>query len=112
MVLVANIYFLKDMKRGDFKQKTHELLEELREFISNLEQKTDEIAEDAKESYYEQLENLKGIRDKLADKLNEYDEISDTKWDVIRDSAEDFFSTVADSMKKNFSRVTEAFKKK
>lgn len=100
------------MNNDNFKQKTHELLDELKEFINNLEKKADEIAEDAKEEYYEQLNNLKGIRDKLASKLEKYEGISDTKWDVIRDSAEDFFSTVADSMKKNFSRVTEAFKKK
>ena len=99
------------MKKDDFKQKTHELLDELKEFIDNMEQKADEIAEDAKEGYYAQLNNIKGIRDNLAAKLEEYEELSDTKWDVIKESAENFFESVADSWKKNFSRVTEAFKK-
>ena len=99
------------MKKDDFKQKTYELLDELKEFINNLEHKADEIADDAKEAYYEQLNNLKDIRDNLADKLEKYEGISDSKWDVVRESAENFFVTVTESWKKNFSRVTEAFKK-
>ena len=99
------------MKKDDFKQKTHELLDELKEFIENMEQKADEIADDAKEGYYKQLKNLKEIRDNLAAKLDEYEGITDTKWNVIKESAEDFFESVVDSWKKNFSRVTEAFKK-
>lgn len=99
------------MNNDNFKQKTHELLDELREFINNLEKKADEIAEDAKEEYYEQLNNLKGIRDKLASKLEKYEGISDTKWDVIRDSASNFFSAVGESWRENFSKITDAFKK-
>ena len=99
------------MRKDDFKQKTHELLDELKVFIVNLEKKAEHIAEDAKDGYYEQLNNLRGIRDNLASKLDEYEGISDTKWDVIKESAEDFFESVTDAWKKNFSRVTEAFKK-
>ena len=99
------------MKKDDFKQKTHELLDELKEFIENLEQKADEIAEDAREGYYEQLNNLKGLRDNLAIKLEQYESLSDTKWDVIKESAGDFFDSVAEAWKKSFSKVTEAFKK-
>ncbi|HLW09083.1 MAG TPA: hypothetical protein VKX35_01685 [Fermentimonas sp.] len=99
------------MKKDDFKQKTNELLDELKDFINNLEQKADEIAEDAKEEYYEQLDNLKGIRDNLATKLDEYENIADTKWDVIKDSAVSFFGSVSESWKENFKKAVEAFKK-
>ncbi|NLD24344.1 MAG: hypothetical protein GX670_08975 [Bacteroidales bacterium] len=99
------------MKKDDFKQKTHDLLDELKEFIQNLEQKADEIADDAREGYYEQLNNLKGIRDNLAAKLEQYEGISDSKWDVIKESAGDFFDSVTEAFKKSFSKVTEAFKK-
>jgi ElaB/YqjD/DUF883 family membrane-anchored ribosome-binding protein len=99
------------MKEDDFKQKTHELLDELKEFIKNLELKADEIADDAKEVYYDQLNNLKGIRDNLASKLEKYEGFSGSKWSVVKESADNFFTEATESWKKNFSRVTEAFKK-
>jgi|SRR5690554_2424541 len=100
------------MEKDDFKQKTNDLLDELKDFINNLEHKADEIADNAKEEYYQQLNNLKGIRDNLASKLDEYENITDTKWDVIKDSATSFFGSVAEAWKENFNKAVEAFKKK
>lgn len=99
------------MKREEFKKKTHKVLDDLVEYIDRLEQKADEIADDAKEEYREQLENLKGIRDNLSSKLDEYEIIADNKWDVIKDSAGKFFDTVSESWKENFADISEAFKK-
>ncbi len=100
------------MKKEDFKKKTRELLDELAEHIEKLEQKAGEIAEDAKEQYHEQLEKLKEIRDNLAAKLNEYNNLTDSKWDVLKESAGNFFEDVSKSWKENFSNASEAFKKK
>ena len=99
------------MKRDDFKQRAYEILHELADRIDKLDRKADEIADDAKEAYYQQLDNLKGIRDNLAAKLQQYEKVGDSKWDVICDSASDFFTTVSNSWKENRARVMDAFKK-
>ncbi len=99
------------MKKEEFKQKTHKVLDDLSDYIDKLEQKADEITEDAKDKYYERLNNLKGIKYNLSSKLDEYENITESKWDVIKDSSEKFFKTVSDSWKENFTKVSEAFKK-
>ncbi|NMB05298.1 MAG: hypothetical protein GX976_02840 [Bacteroidales bacterium] len=99
------------MKREEFKQKTHQVIDELAETISRLEARAGEIAEDAKEEYKEQLEKLRELRDSLSEKLGEYDMLSDSKWDVVRESAGNFFTTVAEAWRDNFGKVSDAFKK-
>ncbi len=99
------------MKKSEYKEKIHELLEELKEHISNLEKKAGEIADDAKKEYHEQLNNLKDIRDNLAIKLEEYENISETKWDVVSEAAADFCASVSEAWRKNYNKAVEAFKK-
>lgn len=99
------------MKKEEFKQKTRDVLDELVEYIDKLEKKADEIAEDAKEEYYQQLDNLKGVRDNLSSKLDEYEKIADTKWDVVKEGAANFFAAVSEAWVENYSKVAEAFKK-
>lgn len=99
------------MKKEEFKQKTRDVLDELADYITKLEDKAGEIAEDAKEEYRDRLENLKEIKNNLALKLEEYEQIADSKWDVVKESAGSFFATVADAWKENFGKVAEAFKK-
>jgi len=102
---------LSTMKKEEFKQKTRDVLDELADYITKLENKAGEIAEDAKEEYRDRLENLKEIKNNLASKLEEYEQIADSKWDVVKESAGSFFTTVADAWKENFGKVAEAFKK-
>jgi len=99
------------MRKEEFKQKTNEVLNELADYISKLEDKADDIAEDAKEEYREQLENLKEIKENLSTKLDEFERVADGKWDVVKESAGNFFASVADSWKENFGKVAETFKK-
>lgn len=99
------------MKKDDFKQKTQKILDELIEYIDKLEQKVDDIAEDAKEEYYEQLDKLRGIRDNLSSKLDEYEKIAEPKWNVVKESAGNFFNDISKSWKENFANVSEVFKK-
>jgi len=99
------------MKKEEFKQKTHEVLNELSDYISKLEDKAEDIAEDAKEEYREQLENLRGVKENLSSKLDEFENVADGKWDVVKESAGSFFASVADSWKENFGKVAESFKK-
>lgn len=99
------------MRKEEFKQKMHQIVDELAARIDKLEQRADEIADDAKQEYREQLDNLKGIRDNLSSKLEEYESIADSKWEVIRESAGDFFTSVAEAWIENYERVANAFKK-
>ncbi|RNC65728.1 hypothetical protein [Proteiniphilum sp. X52] len=99
------------MKKEEFKQKTYDVLNELADYITKLEDKAGEIAEDAKEEYQARLENLKEIKNNLSAKLEEYEQVADSKWDVVKDSAISFFASVADAWKENFGKVAEAFKK-
>lgn len=99
------------MKKEEFKQKTRDLLNELTDSIIKLEDKAGEITDDTRKAYQEQLNNLKGIRDNLSAKLEEYENIADSKWDVVQESAGNFFASVAESWKENFGKVTDAFKK-
>lgn len=99
------------MRKEEFKQKMHQIVDELAARIDKLEQRADEIADDAKQEYREQLDNLKGIRDNLSSKLEEYESIADSKWEVVRESAGDFFTSVAEAWIENYERVANAFKK-
>jgi hypothetical protein len=99
------------MKKEEFKQKTRDLLNELTDSIIKLEDKAGDVTDDAKVEYRKQLDNLRGIRDNLASKMEEYENIADSKWDVVRESAGNFFASVAESWKENLGKVTDAFKK-
>ena len=99
------------MKKEEFKQKTRDILDELTAYISKLEDKAGEITDDAREEYQKRLDNLKDIRDNLSAKLDEYENMADSKWDVVKESASNFFASVAESWKENFGKVTDAFKK-
>ncbi len=99
------------MKKDDFKQRTHKILNELVEHIEKLEEKVDNIADDAKDEYFEQLDNLKGIRDNLSSKLDEYEKIADSKWDIVKEKAGNFFEDLSKSWKENFASTAEAFRK-
>ncbi|HOO95623.1 MAG TPA: hypothetical protein PLH60_10805 [Proteiniphilum sp.] len=99
------------MKKEEFKQKTHQVIDELAETISRLEARAGEIADDAKEEYKEQLEKLRELRDSLSAKLDEYDMMADGKWDVVKESAGNFFASVAEAWKENYGKVADAFRK-
>ncbi len=99
------------MKREEFKQKTGQVIEELAEAISRLESKVGEMADDAKVEYKEQLDKLRELRDSLSTKLQDYDQMTDGKWDVVKESAIGFFSSVADAWKEQFGKVKDAFTK-
>lgn len=99
------------MKKAEFKQKAHDVLDELIEYIDKLESKAEEIADDAKEEYSQQLNNLKEIRDNLSGKLDEYEKVADTKWDVVKNSATEFFANVSEVWKESYTKIANTFKK-
>lgn len=99
------------MKKDEFKSKAKNVLDQVVDRISELEGKINYVAEDLKEEYFKQIENLRDIRDNLSSKLDKYDNIADNKWDVVKESASNFFSSVSEAWKENYDKVAEAFKK-
>ncbi len=113
-----NVYLLKSkstqvkMKKDDFKEKAYQIVNDLADRIDKLEAKANEIADDKKNEYQEQLDKLKETRDKLALKLKEYERLTEGKWNVIRESAGSFFGSVAEAWRENYRKVADAFREK
>lgn len=99
------------MKKDEFKQKTLDLLNELGDYITELDKKADDIADDAKEEYNEKLRTLKDLQKDLSEKFDKYQQIADSKWDLVKESAGNFFSSVGEAWKENFGKVADSFKK-
>lgn len=99
------------MKKEELRQKAQNVLDEVNEGIDKLEVKMQDIGDDVKEEYSKQLENLKEIKSNLMAKLQEIDGIADSKWDIVKESAWDFYNSVSASWKENSSKVAQAFKK-
>lgn len=99
------------MNKREFKKKSQEVLDELVEYIEKLESKADDIADDAKEEYEKQLKNLHEIKDNLTEKLSKYEEVTESKWSVVKDSASEFFANVSEAWKESYEKVADAFKK-
>lgn len=99
------------MNKQEFKQKTQEILDQLEAKIDEMKVGVANVAEEAKEEYAEQLDKLGKLKEDLTDRLNRFDTIADSKWDVVKESAANFFETVSGSWKDNYAKVVEAFKK-
>lgn len=99
------------MNKQEFKLKTQEILDQLEAKIEEMKKGIGNIADDAKEEYQEQMQKLGALKDELSEKLNSFDEIADNKWDVVKESAANFFGSVSEAWKENYSKVMEAFKK-
>ena len=99
------------MNKQEFKQKTQETLDQLEAKIEEMTQGVNNIAEDAKEEYAEQLEKLKDIKDELSEKMGKFDDMAENKWDIVKESAASFFSKVGEAWKEDFERVKQAFRK-
>lgn len=99
------------MNREEFKKKTAQLINELADYISKLEESAEEIADEAKEEYRERLDNLKELQKDLSTRFKEYEQLADSKWDVVRESAANFFTSVSQSWKENYAKLRDAFRK-
>ncbi len=99
------------MNMEDFKARTYKILDQLESRIAEMKVDITNIAEDAKIEYADQIEKLSRLRDDLAEKLAQFDSVTDSKWSVIRESASSFFKTVAESWKYNYAKIVDAFEK-
>jgi hypothetical protein len=44
--------------------------------------------------------------------LDEFNKIADSKWDVVKESAGEFFNSVSSAWKESYVKIVDAFKKK
>ena len=95
----------------DHTSKTVLNLDQLELRIEELMNGVADVAEEAKEEYNQHIDKLKGLKEEMSEKLAKFDEIAESKWDVVKDSASNFFSQVNDAWKENYAKVSSAFKK-
>lgn len=99
------------MKKDEFRKKAHGILDEVVDRIKEMEDKAGDVKEDAKKEYDEQLKKLKDIQKDLSSKLEEYEGIAETKWDILKGGTKDFFEKVLEAWRENYDKVSTAFKK-
>lgn len=82
------------MKKEDFRQKAHSILDEVINHIAEMEKKANDVSDDMKDEYNKKMERLKEIKLDLTSKLNEYEEMTESRWDVVKESFDEFLVKV------------------
>lgn len=98
------------MKNEEFRQKAHTVLDEVMNHIAEMERKANSVSDDLKQEYNQKLSRLKEIQHDLSAKLNDYETITDSRWDVVKDSFGDFLDKVNDAWKESYGKAKSAFK--
>ena len=98
------------MKNEKFRQKAHSVLDEVMDHIAEMEKKANEVNDDVKHEYNQKLSRLKEIQHDLSTKLNDYETITESRWEVVRESFSDFLDKVNDAWKDNYIKAKSAFK--
>ena len=98
------------MKNEEFRQKAHSVLDEVMNHIAEMEKKANEVSNDFKHEYNQKLKRLREIQHDLSEKLNDYEAISESRWDVVKESFSDFLDKVNDAWKENYIKAKSAFK--
>ena len=98
------------MKKEDFRQKAHSVLDEVINHIAEMEKKANDVSDDLKDEYNKKLSRLKEIKLDLTAKLNEYEKMSESKWDIVKDSFSDFLDKVNKAWKDSYNKASSAFK--
>jgi len=98
------------MKKEEFRQKAHSVLDEVINNIADMEKKANGVSDDLKDEYNKRLERLKEIKLDLTAKLNEYEDMTESRWDVVKDSFGDFLDKVSKAWKDSYDKASSAFK--
>lgn len=99
------------MKKEDFRQKAHSVLDEVIDHINEMEQKVDKVSDDLKDEYNKKLERLKEIKLDLTNKLDDYEGMTESRWDVVKESFNEFLDRVNKAWKDSYGKASSAFKK-
>lgn len=98
------------MKKDEFREKAHSVLNEIMDNIAEMEKKAGSISEDLKHEYNKKLVRLKEIQKDLSAKLEDYETISEGRWDVVKESFSDFLDKVYEAWKENYNKAKSSFK--
>lgn len=98
------------MKREDFRVKAHSVLDEVINHIAEMESKANTVSADAKIEYNKKLARLKEIKTDLTNKLDEYEEMNESKWEVVKESFSEFLERVNKAWKDSYNKASSAFK--
>ena len=98
------------MKNEEFRKKAHSVLDEVMSHIAEMEKKANEVSEDMKHEYNQKIKRLKEIQHDLSKKLEDYETISESRWEVVKESFSDFLDKVNDAWKENYDKAKSAFK--
>jgi len=101
---------MNNMKRDDFREKAHSVLDEIMDNIAEMEKKAGSISEDVKHEYDKKLARLKEIQKDLSTKLDDYETITEGRWDVVKDSFGDFMDKVYEAWKESYHKAKSSFK--
>lgn len=99
------------MKKEDFREKAHSVLDEIVDHIAEIEKKADKASDDMKKEYNQRLERLKEIKLDLTNKLEDYEGMTENRWDVVKESFEEFLVRVNKAWKVSYRKASSAFKK-
>lgn len=98
------------MKKEDFRVKAHSVLDEVINHIADMEKKANSVQEDLKDEYNKKLGLLKEIQQDLTKKLDDYEGMTESRWDVVKESFSDFLVRVNKAWKDSYNKASSAFK--
>jgi hypothetical protein len=99
------------MKKEDFREKAHSVLDEVINHIAEMEKKANEVSDDLKDEYNKKIERLKEIKLDLTKKLDDYEGMTETRWEVVKESFNDFLEKTSKAWKDSYGKAASAFKK-
>ncbi|MCB0652966.1 MAG: hypothetical protein KDC85_16935 [Saprospiraceae bacterium] len=94
------------MDKQRFKAKAKKQIDEVFDKINELEAKSDQVKENLKDTYHEQIRTLKSQKEDLKSKYESLEDTAEEKWDEFQEA----FSERAETFKQGVSKLTAAFK--
>ncbi len=98
------------MKKEEFRRKAHSVLDEVINHIADMEAKANEVSDDMKDEYNKKIARLKEIKLDLTAKLSDYEDMTESRWDVVKESFSDFLDKVNKAWKDSYDKASSAFK--
>ncbi len=98
------------MKKEDFRQKAHSVLDEVINHIADMEKKANDVTDDLKDEYNKKLVRLKEIKLDLTKKLDDYEGMTESRWDIVKESFSEFLERVNKAWKDSYDKASSAFK--
>ena len=99
------------MKKEDFREKAHSVLDEVINHIAEMEKKANDVSNDLKDEYNKKIERLKEIKLDLTKKLDDYEGMTESRWAIVKESFGEFLDKANKAWKDSYGKAASAFKK-